>query len=92
MEEKKDCKNCGYYVQHYVKQNQYLFMVECGHCVNRALFKKFPKEFGKIRENCIYWEPQNTKKEKRRKNIQETLRDMEKSLEDIKIILQSDEE
>lgn len=91
MEEEKNCKNCGYYIQHYVKCDAYILSIECGHCAKKLV--TIPSGEGvKLKKPCDYWTPQENKKEKRRKMIKAVLRDMEKSLEDIKIILQSDED
>lgn len=91
MEEEKNCKNCGNYLPHFVKRGTHLAEVN-GHCVSDKLNKKYARDSWKLRENCAAWIPQKNKKAERRKTIKETLRNMEKSLEDIKIILQSDED
>ncbi len=85
--EEKNCKNCRYFLQHYVKHKRYILKVECGHCLKRYRLK-----CGECRKNCESWEPIAIQKEERRKSIKALLRDMEKSLEDIKLILQSDED
>ena len=89
MEGEKNCKNCGYYLPHYIKSRVKLIEVD-GHCMN--IVHKRQREAVKLCEPCRYWKPQEDKKEERRKIIKVVLRDMEKSLEDIKLILQSDEE
>ncbi|MBD5637006.1 MAG: hypothetical protein HDP28_04205 [Clostridia bacterium] len=91
MEDEKNCKNCEYYVPHYVKRKTCFREIE-GHCINEQLNKRYPRDMWKLRQPCDYWKPQKNKKEERKKTIKEVLRDMEKSLEDIKLILQSDEE
>ena len=85
--EDKNCRNCRYFLQHYVKHKRYILKVECGSCKKRHRLK-----CGELRKNCDKWEPIEIQKEERRKSIKETLQNMEKSLEDIKLILQSDEE
>ncbi len=89
--EEKSCENCKYYVQHYIKHKRFLLKVNCGHCTNDKLKNKFARENAKLRKNCEYWE-KGDQKEERRKIIKEVLRDIDQSLEEIKIILQSDEE
>lgn len=92
MEEEKDCSHCGHFVKHYVKVNQFLVEANCGHCIMGVSLKSFRKRNGKPHESCDNWTPQANKKEERRKNIKEVLRDMEKSLSDIRTILKSDED
>ena len=85
--EEKTCRNCRYFSQHYVKHKIYILKVECGNCL-----KKYRLKCGELRKNCNDWEPIEIQKVERRKTIKVVLQDMEKSLEDIRIILQSDEE
>ena len=80
--EEKTCKNCKYFVQHYIKHKRYLLKVECGHCKNGH-------KYGKA---CGKWELIEPQKEERRKSIKALLEDINKSLEEIRMILQSDEE
>lgn len=88
--EEKNCKNCGNYIPHYVKSsNMRLAEIE-GHCV--YYLHKRGSLSSKLRANCEHWTPQENKKEKRRKSAIEILRDMEKTLSDISLILKSDED
>lgn len=87
----KSCKNCRYYAVHYVKSNQNLLKLSEGHCVNNSLFPAI-KNRKKIYTDCKFWEPVEIKIAERKKHIKEVLRNMEKSLEDIRAILQSDRE
>lgn len=92
MEKEKNCKNCKYFVQYYIKHKRYLIKAECGHCINARFLNKRPKEYKELREQCYYWESQIIKQEERKESIRQTLREMEKSLEDITLILLSDEQ
>ena len=40
--EKKYCKQCEYYLQHYALTENRLFKVYCGHCTNRTAKRKRP--------------------------------------------------
>ena len=89
--EEKSCKNCKYYVPHYVKHSTFFLEVD-GHCRNQKLRRCNSKVSWALRENCKHWEQKEEKKEERRKAITETLQSMEKSLREIKAILQSEKE
>ena len=92
MKEEKICNNCRYYLAHYIKGQRGLRELCEGHCINDELYRKRNRSRYKLYDNCEYWEPIAIQKAERRKSIKQILRDMEKSLEDIKMILQSDEE
>ena len=91
MEEQRNCKNCRYYTFHYVKVHNYLMQLSEGHCTNDRVFP-YRKDKSKVVESCEFWEPMELQKEERKKMIKEVLENMEKSLRDIKAILQSDED
>ena len=88
MEENKNCKTCQYYVPHYIKYKRFLIEIG-GHCKNIKKRKK--KEDRGLRRVCADWAPSLNKKEERRKSIEEALQEMEKTLEDIRMILLSDQ-
>ena len=82
-----DCKTCQYYVPYYVKHVRHLLELD-GHCTH--VEKRRGKDAWNLREKCALWTPSADKKEERKKCIEEMLRDMAKTLEDIRLILESD--
>ncbi len=40
--EKKHCRNCAYYYQHYALDKRKIFRVYCGHCTYKKIKKKRP--------------------------------------------------
>ncbi|MCM1438927.1 MAG: hypothetical protein NC131_06915 [Roseburia sp.] len=87
--EEKVCRNCKYYVEHYVISSM-KFSPIGGHCINDALYNPHGKNLGALHENCAYWETADGVKDERRERITETLQSMEKQLFYIKEILQAD--
>ena len=53
--EKKCCKDCGYYRQHYALDKQKIFRVYFGHCIHSKVKTKKPD--AKICEHYIQTEP-----------------------------------
>jgi len=85
MENKtKKCENCGYFFQHYSKQDTAYDKVFCGHCRNRNNKKMQPIQ------NCELWEDISIKKEERKKSIKETLEWMSEHINVIAMILEDD--
>lgn len=37
-QEKKSCKNCKYYLEHYVKLEDRFLTLNDGHCINQKIF------------------------------------------------------
>ncbi|MBD5636711.1 MAG: hypothetical protein HDP28_02675 [Clostridia bacterium] len=90
--EKRTCDNCRYYVYRYIKKNARFLKVngKCSHSeLKDALEKK--KHPWRGDGECDRWEPVEIVKAERKKAILETLRDMEKHLEEIAFILKDDE-
>ena len=86
----KACKNCKYYIAHYVIDNLRFMEIE-GHCGNYTLRTLRKKNKFRLQENCDYWEENTGAKTKRRENIKATLRSMKRSLDEIKAILENDD-
>ncbi|MCX4276220.1 MAG: hypothetical protein OSJ27_10700 [Candidatus Gastranaerophilales bacterium] len=83
----KSCKNCKHFSQHYViSGNNTIVMANCGHCFLTVSKPEYKKRL-KIKNDCEKWESDTTKKQKRMKSIEATIRDMEKHLKEIKQIL-----
>ena len=94
-QKEKNCRNCRYYIAHFIISHTRYYPIT-GHCVNDELIqirmKKRERDRYRLQENCGFWEPIEIKKAERREEIKETLRHMEKSLSEIAMILQYDEE
>ncbi|MDE7159032.1 MAG: hypothetical protein K2N74_05600 [Clostridiales bacterium] len=90
--EKKTCDNCKYYTQRYIKKLT-CFLNVGGHCTNPELRDALAKKKLPWRGDgeCDRWESVEIVKAERRKEISETLRDMEKHLKEIALILKDDE-
>lgn len=83
----KSCKNCKHFYQHYgICGNTTFWTINCGHCAARTIKPKEARSFPFI-NGCEKWESDTTKKQKRMKSIESTIRDMEKHLKEIKQIL-----
>ena len=88
-----NCTNCAYYVKHYANlRGKYFQVTGCLHCINTKLTKREQKARMNNLVACEYWEPMQIQVEKRRKNIEEMLKDMCNYLEQIAEILKEDNE
>lgn len=92
MEEKiiQNCKNCKFFIQHYVIKRGEFCWVGCGQCTNEN-FKKSRKPLH-FAEGCALWEGDDQIKEKEVKNMCSILEDIENQLNRIKQILQLNKE
>ena len=94
-QKEKVCKNCRYYLAHYIIRGV-RYLAAGGQCMNEDLMKmhipKREREGYRFKGNCALWEPIAIQKAERRENIKETLKAMQKSLSEIAMILQNDEE
>ncbi len=88
--EERVCKNCKYYVEHYVIILTRFHPIG-GHCINNALYNPHKKNTWKLHDNCAYWEINDGVKAERHNSIKEALRAIEKHLYYIKEILSNDE-
>lgn len=79
----KNCSNCRYYKEHYVKEATWFLKIG-GHCTNLQANSK------KWRSERDFWEAVEIRNEERRKAIVETLRDMEQHLAEIIVILKDE--
>lgn len=80
MTEIKSCKNCKFFIQHYIRRTDYLQKADCGHCTVRRQMSykemlKFPFD-----EGCDKWEQAEPKIK--------TQKEIYKKLEDMYILLQ----
>ena len=88
--EYEQCESCRYFLQHYIKKNTSFQRTRCGHCVNRQLNGSRVRKKYELHKNCEYWESNERQKEERREHIKEVLKDIEKHLNEIAIILKND--
>ncbi len=84
----KSCYTCKYYREHYLKKGSRLYPIG-GHCVNFTLTAHKRKTYNP-NNDCKFWESGDHQKEERRDKIENTLTKMQKSLEEIALILKDD--
>lgn len=89
MDKFEKCKNCRYYLEHYVKGLNYYHAIG-GHCINKPLNENKRRNRYELVEHCEYWESDEIKKLERKENIINTLRHMETHLSDIVQLLKDD--
>ncbi len=94
MEENQEkcCKNCRFFLQHYVKgktRSTYFSAIECGHCICGDVSNKERKSVPNVK-GCIFWQPMEIQKEERMESILSVLRDMAVHIEQIAFILKED--
>lgn len=90
-DEYEQCKNCKFFLQHYVKSRASFHRIRCGHCINRQLNSNKRSRKYDLHKNCEYWEPNQEVKEERRELIKSTLRNMEEYLLEMLLVLKDDE-
>ena len=54
-EDKQTCKNCKYFVQHYVKFKTYFHAIDCGHCGNFKI-SRVKRRSRLFANSCEQWE------------------------------------
>jgi len=88
MEEIKTCKNCKYFVQHYViHKRMHLARTNCGHCRYPRISVNSPLKYLSENACCKHWEEIDTEKENFIKQAKECLYDIEVRIRDIGLIL-----
>ena len=83
------CRNCRYYLEHYIKSEQSLFTID-GHCINSEIRKKYPPAKFSLRETCEYWEPMQIQVERQKQTVVAVLKSMQTRLTEIALILKDD--
>lgn len=81
--EEKQCKNCKYYLAHYIKYNAQLRQIG-GQCFNPQVKAANPESA------CELWESNQAEKEQREQSIYSAIVDMRNKLEEIAMILKDD--
>ena len=85
---KQSCKNCKYFIQHYVIINNAFYTANCGHCTARKITPKDRRSFPFI-SACELWETDEAEKEKQNESIKRAIFKMQKNLSEILQILKS---
>lgn len=80
--EKRECKNCSHFLQHYASVTHFYYPVMCGHCLKRVLTPKERRSFP-FSTACEDWEPIEIRKEARKKSVKEVLENISHRLDDI---------
>ena len=78
------CKDCRYFMRHYVAKRTGVNPISCGHCVhekNRAPFKK------PSRAVCQYFESIDSEKKSRNNKFRDAVSDISKKLEELLLII-----
>ena len=86
MTDNKNCKNCKNYVEHYIIITSVQLSPVGGHCMKKYR-RKTPLE---ITDVCEHWESNEDISAKTQKTLTDYLRNVEKRLKDIQIILSLD--
>ncbi|MDE7087689.1 MAG: hypothetical protein K2O67_05810, partial [Clostridia bacterium] len=81
------CKNCKYYVEHYVILSCVQLSAIGGHCRKEEIYDFDSKELFVPPCNCHHWESNENLLIKRQNTIRGLLQCMEKRLKDIQLIL-----
>ncbi|MDE5548629.1 MAG: hypothetical protein K2K24_02545 [Clostridia bacterium] len=86
-DEKENCYNCAYFMQHYVKdpKGSLVRAVNYGHCC------KGNRKHKKLDLPCELWQPIELQIEQRKKTIKGTLERIESLLENIALVLENDD-
>lgn len=87
--EKKSCKNCEYFFQHFGWSANRFITVECGHCLKHNINKRDRARFP-LYHGCEDWQPKEKEIATRKESLKELLTDMAKRIDDIALMLDSD--
>lgn len=93
MQEERKCKNCRFYLQHYVKSMYGNFRsLWTGHCVNDIMTVAERKRRVAQNDVCERWESMELQIAARKEDIFNTLARMSAKLQDIAEALRTDNE
>lgn len=90
MKQIKTCKNCRYYLEHYVKLDSRFETLHEGHCINKDLNGRYIRNKFRLHDNCGYWEADDVRKAERKESIGIILKSMAQRLNEIAVILKDD--
>lgn len=80
----KNCRNCGFYVEHYINnRGKFITVTGCGHCINTNLDLRQSKKHIKEFTACKFWQPKSLQTEKRMESIKKALNDISNYLKEI---------
>lgn len=86
MDEIKGCKNCKYFLQHYIKGKKKFTTVMHGQCTRAKLKSKYRIRY--LDESaCKFWQPAELREQERQKSINSDLNSIAKRLEEIVLLL-----
>lgn len=87
MEQEKKCKNCKYFITHYVKDGTYLLTLSKGHCTNDEIPWKTRKNGVQDKHCCEKWESNADLKFIEKESIKTVLKNMRQTLINIEKFL-----
>lgn len=90
MEQEKKCKNCKYFIEHYVKDGTHLFGLGKGHCINDEIPRKIRNKGVQDTHYCDKWESDAELKRENKENIKNVLKSMLSALINIENTLSED--
>lgn len=92
MENDKSCFNCRYFLPYYVmsEKGRFLKILYRGHCISRNTNVNQSQKIIDRGGVCKFWEDENIVIEKRKKNIFETIEQIQNQLSHIEQILKED--
>ena len=86
MDKIKNCQNCKYFLQHYIKGKKHFTTVMHGHCSREKLKSKYRIRY--LDETaCDFWQPAELREQERQKSINSELHSIAKQLEEIVLLL-----
>ena len=90
MEQEKKCKNCKYFIEHYVKDGTHLLGLGKGHCTNDQIPRKIRNKGVQDTHYCDKWESDAELKREKKENIKNVLKSMLSALINIENTLSED--
>ncbi|MDE7380193.1 MAG: hypothetical protein K2N14_03980 [Clostridia bacterium] len=90
MEDIKCCKNCKFYIAHYIKEKR-RFKTICGHCTNNQKSVRFKSKTIMPCDLCEYWEHNNNKTIEQSNSVRAVIFEIHEQLTKILEILENEE-
>ena len=88
-DEKRNCFNCSYFIQYYIKDKYgNLLKIEKGHCANFTIRKRSNRTF----ELCGQWKEREPSVVKRNRTIKYILKNIEHYIENLSNAIKDDDE
>ena len=89
MNETKNCKNCKYFLQYYIKKRKKFVTAWGGRCINRHKRKDIERKPEDAA--CAYWEQAEPNDEKRQNTISELLQKVYEQLNELTQVLSAED-